>query len=119
MKFSRILIAVLACSSFLFAQEASSPKPAKAKKMAGSIIKGTVVSIDAIASLIVVKVKKVDDTVSVESSTKIMSGKKDIAIGDIKPDSKVTVIYKTLDGKKMATKIIETAPKTESKAAAK
>jgi small nuclear ribonucleoprotein (snRNP)-like protein len=119
MKFSRILIAVLACSSFLFAQEASLAKPAKAKKIAGSIIKGTVISVDAIANLIVVKVKKIDDTVSVESSTKIMSGKKDIAIGDIKTDSKVTVIFKTLDGKKMATKIIEMAQKPESKAAAK
>jgi len=75
MKLSRILIAVLACTSLLLAQEATTPAPkaAKAKKEA---CMGTVVSVDAIANTIIVTTKKGVDTISVESSTKIMSERK-------------------------------------------
>jgi hypothetical protein len=113
MKLSRILIAVLACTSLLLAQEAAAPAPkaAKAKKEAGSACMGTVVSVDAIANTIIVKTKKGDDTISVESSAKIMSGKKEIALGDIKADSKVTIACKTVDGKKVASKITVSAAK--------
>jgi hypothetical protein len=116
MKLSRVLIAVLACTSLLLAQEAAAPaaaKPAKAKKEAASIITGSVVSVDAIANTIIVKVKKGEDTISVESGAKIMSGKKEIALGDIKADAKVTVTCKTVDGKKVASKITEAAAKAE------
>jgi hypothetical protein len=118
MKVSRILIAVLACTSLLLAQEAAAPAPkaAKAKKEAGSTVMGSVVSVDAIANTIIVKVKKGEDTISVESGAKIMSGKKEIALGDIKADSKVTVTCKMVDGKKVASKIVEkaaAAPKAE------
>jgi hypothetical protein len=101
MKLSRILIAVLACTSLLLAQEAaaSTPKAAKAACM------GTVVSVDAISNTIIVKAKKGDDTISVDPSAKIMSGKKAIALGDIKADSKVSIVCKTVDGKKVASKI--------------
>jgi hypothetical protein len=112
MKLSRVLIAVLACTSLLLAQEATAPAAAKAEKpakAAGSTIMGTVVSVDAIANTIIVKVKKAEDTISVESGAKIMSGKKEIALGDIKADAKVTVTCKTVDGKKVATKIVEKA----------
>jgi hypothetical protein len=112
MKLSRVLIAVLACTSFLLAQEAAAPAaaPAKAaKKEAATTIMGSVVSVDAIANTIIVKVKKAEDTISVEAGAKIMNGKKEIALGDIKADSKVTVTCKTIDGKKVATKIVEKA----------
>jgi hypothetical protein len=128
MKLSRVLIAVLACTSLLLAQEAAAPAPkaAKAKKEAASTIMGSVVSVDAIANTIIVKVKKGEDTISVESGAKIMSGKKEIALGDIKADSKVTVTCKMVDGKKVASKIVEKAAaaapakagKAEKKAAA-
>jgi hypothetical protein len=114
MKLSRVLIAVLACTSLLLAQEAAAPKaekPAKAAK--ASTIMGSVVSVDAIANTIIVKVKKAEDTISVESGAKIMSGKKEIALGDIKADAKVTVTCKMVDGKKVATKITEAAAKAE------
>jgi hypothetical protein len=111
MKLSRVLIAVLACTSLLLAQEAAAPKAAKAAKP--STVMGTVVSVDAIANTIIVKVKKGEDTISVESGAKIMSGKKEIALGDIKADAKVTVTTKTVDGKKVATKIVEAAAKAE------
>jgi hypothetical protein len=126
MKMSRILIAVLACTSLLLAQEAAAPaaapaKAGKAKKEAASTVMGSVVSVDAIANTIIVKVKKGEDTISVESGAKIMSGKKEIALGDIKADAKVTVTCKMVDGKKVASKIVEkaaAAPKAEKKAAA-
>jgi hypothetical protein len=114
MKFSRILIAVLACTSFLLAQEAAAPaaaKPAKAKKEAATMVTGKVVSVDAIANTIIVKTKKAEDTISVESGAKIMSGKKEVALGDIKADANVTVTCKTVDGKKVASKITESAAK--------
>jgi hypothetical protein len=114
MKLSRILIAVLACTSLLLAQEAAAPKAEKpAKGAKASTIMGSVVSVDAIANTIIVKVKKGEDTISVESGAKIMSGKKEIALGDIKADAKVTVTTKTVDGKKVATKIVEAAAKAE------
>jgi hypothetical protein len=107
MKLSRILIAVLACTSLLLAQEAAAPAPKAAK----AACMGTVVSVDAIANTIIVKTKKGVDTIGVESSTKIMSGKKEIALGDIKADSKVSVACKTVDGKKVASKITVSAAK--------
>ena len=127
MKLSQVLIAVVACTSLLLAQEAAAPKaekPMKAKKEAASMVMGSVVSVDAIANTIIVKVKKGEDTISVESGAKIMSGKKEIALGDIKADAKVTVTCKTVDGKKVASKIVEKAAmapkaeKAEKKAAA-
>ena len=122
MKLLKVLVAVLACTSFLLAQEAAAPAaaPAKAekaaKKEATTVVKGTVVSVDAIANSIVVKAKKGEETISVETGAKIMSGKKEIALGDIKADAKVAVTCKMVDGKNVATKIVETpaaAPKAE------
>jgi hypothetical protein len=124
MKLSKVLVAVLACASFILAQEAAAPAaaPAKAekgaKKEATTVVKGTVVSVDAIANTIVVKAKKGEETISVEAGAKIKSGKADVALGDIKADAKVAVTCKTVDGKKVATMIVETpaaAPKAAKK----
>jgi hypothetical protein len=124
MKLSKVLVAVLACASFILAQEAAAPAaaPAKAdkaaKKEATTVVKGTVVSVDAIANTIVVKAKKGEETISVEAGAKIKSGKADVALGDIKADAKVAVTCKTVDGKKVATQIVETpaaAPKAAKK----
>jgi hypothetical protein len=113
MKLLKVLVAVLACTSFLLAQEAAAPAaaPAKAekaaKKEAAVKVSGTVVSVDAIANTIIVKVKKGEDTLSVEAGAKIKSGKAEIALGDIKADAKVSVTCKMVDGKKVATQIVE------------
>jgi hypothetical protein len=122
MKLLKVLVAVLACTSFVLAQEAAAPAaaPAKAaaKKEASTIVKGSVVSVDAIANTIVVKAKKGEETISVEAGAKILSGKKEIALGDIKPEAKVSVTCKMVDGKNVATKIVETpaaAPKAAKK----
>lgn len=110
MKLSTILIAVVACTSLLFAQEAAAPKAEKpAKKEATSTISGTVVSVDAIANTIIVKVKKGEDTLAVEAGAKIKSGKKDVTLGEIAADSKVTVTCKKVDGKNVATTIVAKA----------
>jgi hypothetical protein len=106
MKFAKVLIAVLACTSLLIAQEAAAPKAAKgAKKEAAASISGTFVSADAVANTIVVKVGKKDDTLAVDASAKVISGKDTIQLGAIPADSKVTISTKMVDGKKVATKI--------------
>ena len=110
MKLSHVLVAGLAAASLLFAQEAAPAKAAKgAKKEAVKTVTGTVVSVDAVANTIIVKVKKAEDTISVEAGAKITSGKKDITLGDIKTDASVTVKCKMVDGKKVATSISEKA----------
>jgi hypothetical protein len=123
MKLARLMVIALAATSFLFAQEAATttteaPKAEKtAKKEAVKTIAGKVVSVDAVANTIVVKVKKAEDTLSVEAGAKIVSGKKEITLGDITADASVTITFKVVDGKKVATKISEkvAAAKTAKK----
>jgi hypothetical protein len=110
MKLARIAIAALAAVSLIFAAEESAAKAGKgAKKEALKSVTGTVVSVDAVANTIIVKAKKGEDTLSVESGAKITSGKKEITLGDIKADANVTVKFKVVDGKKTATTISEKA----------
>jgi hypothetical protein len=114
MKLARLMVIALAATSFLFAQEAATttaaPKAEKtAKKEAVKTIAGKVVSVDAVANTIIVKVKKAEDTLSVEAGAKIVSGKKEITLGDITADASVTITFKVVDGKKVATKISEKA----------
>jgi hypothetical protein len=122
MKLARIMIAALVAASFLFAQEPAAPAaaPAKAgkaaKKEAVKVISGTVVSVDAVANTIIVKTKKAEDTLSVEAGAKILSGKKEVALADIKTDAPVTVKCKMVDGKKVAVSITEkVAPAAKGK----
>jgi|SRR5271157_1287121 hypothetical protein len=109
MKIAKVLIAVLACTSLLIAQEAAAPKAEKpmkgAKKEAMSTVTGTFVSVDAVANTIVVKVGKKDDTLAVDASAKVMSGKDTLQLSAIPADSKLTITTKMADGKKVATKI--------------
>jgi hypothetical protein len=131
MKLCRTLLVGLVAVGFAFAQEtapaaaAPAAAPAKAEKKAPAAkpieLKGTIVSVDAIGNSIVVKGKKADDTLSVTPETKILSGKKAVALGDLKAESSVTVSYKVEEGKKIATAITEKAapaPKAEKKAEA-
>jgi hypothetical protein len=107
MKLSSVLIAVLVCSSFLFAQEAGTTGRAKmAKKAAPMKIWGKVISVDVAANTVIVREKKADDTVTVDSTTKIMSGKNAISLGDLMTDAMVTVAWKKMGDMKMATKIV-------------
>jgi hypothetical protein len=115
---------LIACS-FAIAQDsaatAAAPKAApkaKPKAAMAMMIKGTVVSVDAIANTIIVtpKGKKADDTLSTTDKTVVMPKGKTVA--DLKADDKVTVSYKTEDGKMVATKIVlAPAPKAKTMAA--
>jgi cytoskeletal protein RodZ len=62
-------------------------------------IKGTVVSVDAVANTIVVKVKDAEKTFTLDPAAKIMVAGKPAQLADIQKDAKVTVVYK-FDGKK-------------------
>jgi hypothetical protein len=106
-------------SSLVFAQEAATTAPAApaapaaekkapakpangVKKVAGSIV-----SVDAIANIVIIKTKKGEDTMTVNEKTAITVGGKTVALADLKADTKVTVAYKMEEGKKVATKITE------------
>jgi len=121
MKLYHALMAGLIACSFAIAQDSAAtaaapmaaPK-AKPKAAMAMMIKGTVVSVDAIANTIIVtpKGKKADDTLSTTDKTVVMPKGKTVA--DLKADDKVTVSYKTEDGKMVATKIV-LAPATKAK----
>ncbi len=80
----------------------SQPKAAAVKT---HTMRGSVVSVDAIANTIAVKGKKAEVTFQVEPAAKIMIKKKEVKLADVKKDSKVVVTYKVVDGKKVATGI--------------
>ena len=71
---------------------------------------GTVVSTDAQQSTVLVKVdqgagKSEDVTIVVAPDTKIIKAGKKVALNDVAGGEKVTVNYKTVDGKKQAVSI--------------
>jgi len=76
---------------------------------------GTVVSADAKSGSILVKVdsgsgQTEDVTVVVPADAKIIKAGKKIALGDVGGGEKVTVNYRTMDGKKQAVSIgVETS----------
>ena len=78
------------------AKPAAVAKPAvpKVRKLTG-----TVVSVDAVANTIVVKVKDTEKTFTLDPAAKIMIAGKEAKLADIQKDAKVTVVYK-FDGKK-------------------
>lgn len=118
MKFLKVFVVILACAGFLFAQvegskaeeKAETKAQEKTEQKAGAMsIHGTVVSVDVINNSLIVKTKKGEDTLGLESGAKIMMGKKDIALGDLKVGTHVMINWKMMEGKKMAIKIVEKA----------
>jgi hypothetical protein len=119
MKLLKVLIAVISCTSFLFAQtEGSTAKEQTgtkaqviAEQKAGEMeINGKVVSVDVKANTIIVKTRKTQDTLNVKSGAKIMRGMMElseaITLDDLQADAKVTVTWEIINGKKTATKIV-------------
>jgi hypothetical protein len=103
------LMVALAFSAVAFAQT-TAPKPAaapqeKAEPAKTHTIKGTVVSVDALANSLVVKGKKAEETFQVDPTAKIVINKKEVKLADLKKDTKVVVHYKVENGKKIATAI--------------
>lgn len=124
MNFVKLLVAVIVGTSFVFAQVEGSKAEEKTEtktqekaeqKAALKTIYGKIVSVDAIANTIIIKTKKAEDTLSVEPGAKIMIGKNEITLGDLKTDAQVTVTWKMVDSKKTVTKIIEKPVKKESR----
>lgn len=123
MKLNRVLPVLLACAAMVAAQEAApaaaapaaAPAPAPVKKAAAKtqVVKGTLVAVDAAANVLIVKTAKAEDTLAVDSLTKVVVAGKKAALADLKPEAQVTVKVKTKDGKKVATEV------TEKKVAAK
>lgn len=116
MKKVALILASAALVSALFAETATTTTTAapaaKAKPAAtakASVVKGSVVSVDAIGNTIIVKTAKAEDTLSVGSAAVIKVGGKDAMLGDIASGTNVSVTYKTEDGKKVASKITEAA----------
>jgi hypothetical protein len=121
----KLLLTILALAAFALAQEAPAPAAApapekKAEKKAPKAkvveLKGTVVSVDAVANTVVVKTETGEETLNVEKTTKILAGKKAVALADLKAETAVVCKVKDVDGKKVAVSIAE---KAEKKGAAK
>jgi len=113
MKLSRLFLAGLACVSMAFvsANGDTNVQKTAAANTATHVATGTIVSVDAIGNTLVVKTKKAEDTLYVDSTTVIKSGKNKVTLGELSAGTPVTVYYKKVDGKKMATSITEKKPK--------
>lgn len=120
MKFLKVLVAVLSCTSFLFAQaegstaeeQAQTKAHEKAEQKASTMkIRGKVVLVDTIANTIIVKTQKAEDTLKVDAGAKIMLGmmelSKEITFRDLQTDDMVTITFQITNGKKSATKIVK------------
>lgn len=82
---------ILAVASVTFAADkAAAPKAEKAKMKQ---VTGEVAAVDAKANTITVKKGKKDTMITVDDKTKIMVGKKKMALADVKVGDKVTVHY--------------------------
>jgi len=86
------------------------PAPVVAKpapvKVVEKDVSGNIVSVDIITGTLVIKEKKISDTIAVNDKTAIKIGGKVSAFADLKAsDTKTKITYKTEDGKKIAEKI--------------
>ena len=99
------------------AAPAPAPAPAPAKPAKAEKFSGTVDKMDEAAKTVVVKGKKDDKTFMIDAMTKIMKGKKEMAMADLKNGTTVSVEYKMDGDKMMATAVkITGAPKAAPKA---
>ena len=110
MKFLKVIVTVLFCSSFLFAQEKASATQTR-QKADTLIIHGKVVSVNIIANMIIVRTEHTQDTLLIKSGAKIMLGQmelsKEITLDDLFAESTVTVTWELIEGKKNAIKIVK------------
>ena len=119
MKLSHVLVAGLVACGLVFAQEATTTtapaaenapmaKAKVAKKTMPKIANGEIVSIDAIANIVIVKTRKAEDTLTVIDKTVIKDAKgKVVALADLKAETRVSATYKVEDGKMIAIAIKE------------
>jgi hypothetical protein len=84
--------------------ESRGPKETALKERV-SVMVGTCLSINAPANTIVVKIGLREETLSIDENTKISRANEPIRFIDIDAGSKVTITCKTIEGKKVASKI--------------
>jgi hypothetical protein len=80
---------------------ATKPAPPKERKMMG-----TVVSVDAVANTIVVKIKDQERTLTLDPAAKVMIAGAEGKLADLQKDAKVTVMYKFENKKRVALSIM-------------
>lgn len=120
MKIVRILTIALSCTALLMAAEtATTAAPAKAAKPAALKVSGEIVSVDAIGNTVVIKAKKGEDTLSVDSATVVKVDGKAAKVADLTAGNVVSAVYKMDAGKMVATKISKTEPKAKAAKAPK
>jgi hypothetical protein len=134
MKLSHVVLGAIACASLVLAADATAPatattttttttttavkKTPAAKPAAEMKAMGMIVSVNVLDNSLIVKAKTASDTFSVDSTTKVMVAGKKAALGDLKPETHVTVMYKAEGAKKLATEITEKAAPAAAKPAA-
>jgi hypothetical protein len=105
-----IPVAILACASLVFSQE-QGPVTDAHQETNDAKIDGIVVSVDVTAHIVVVRTGEARDTFTVQSGARIMLGmmelSKETTLGDLMPDSRVTLTWKMIDGKRTATRIVQ------------
>jgi Cu/Ag efflux protein CusF len=99
------------------APAAAAPAKVKAKAASEMKVRGTVTSVDAVAGTITLKGRKGDETISVPATASIHAGKAEAKLADIAAGSRVTVSYKNVDGKPVAS-AVRVMPMAAKKAAA-
>jgi hypothetical protein len=116
MKLYQAIIAGLVACSFAFAaQDSAAAKAVPAHKEKKDMVFGKVVSVDAVANILVVKTRKGEDTLSTTDKTEFMP--KGTALADFKADDRVAASFKMEDGKMVATKVFLNPPHKEKKVA--
>jgi hypothetical protein len=121
MRLVRILTIALACTGLVMAQASTTAAPAKAKtaKVSSLRVSGEIVSVDAIGNSVVIKAKKGEDTLSVDSATVVKVDGKAAKVADLSAGNVVSAVYKMDSGKMVATKISKTEPKAKAAKAPK
>jgi hypothetical protein len=115
MRTRRILIGaatVLSCARVLFSQDATTQAQGQAQQETyDSKTDGKVVSVDAMARILVLKTVDSVQTFAVEYGAKVMLGmielSKESTLGDLQADAAVTVVWHMVDNKRTATKIVQ------------
>jgi hypothetical protein len=113
-----ILAALVAFSSLAMADAKTQKKDIvqKPKQVEATKLHGTVVSVDAIANTVTLKLKTGEETLAVDKAAKIKAEGKEIKLADVKKESKVSVHYKMEAGKKVATSIFVISEKAPAPA---
>jgi hypothetical protein len=119
MKLVKILTIAAVCTGLVMAQATTTEAPAKAKTAKASALRvsGEVVSVDAIGNTVVIKAKKGEDTLSVDSATVVKIDGKAGKVADLSTGNVISAVYKMESGKMVATKISKTEPKAKAKTA--